>query len=56
MVVYRIYSFVIAHKHHWKLRLSWGKKKIKNASFNMEIDQSQGQDLKKILKALQRPP
>lgn len=27
MVVYRIYSFVIEHKHHWKLRLSWGKKK-----------------------------
>lgn len=31
------------------------KKKIKNA-INREIDQRQGQDLKKILKALQRPP
>lgn len=55
MVVYCIYSFVIAHKHHWKLRLSWGKKK--KLKMHQQGDRSKPRTgSKKILKALQRPP
>lgn len=55
MVVNRIYSFVIEHKHHWKLRLSWGKKK--KLKMHQQGDRSKTRTgSKKVLKALQRPP